>query len=167
MLLCRIDWHHGSEQLQSPTTLLKAKRVARKLFKGSWVPLGENKIESFTMASHMGTLSLGHMIPDNLNNTTIAWRVSLQVMDLVHVWVQVAEDTCCSINPLSTLVSWDSTHLFDWPRHFASGHFNKMLQTTHSSPNFWKEQLKIFMYDGQCEHVMGENLIVCTACLFV
>ena len=71
MLLCRIDRHPGSGQLQSPTTLLKAKRVARKLFKGSWVPLGENKIESFTMASHMGTLSLGHMIPDNLNDTTI------------------------------------------------------------------------------------------------
>ena len=32
-LLCRIDRHTGSEQMQSLTTLLKAKRVAGKQFK--------------------------------------------------------------------------------------------------------------------------------------
>ena len=152
-LLCWIfDRHPGSEQMEL-TTLLEAKRDAGKLFRSSWVPLGENKRER-VHHGHPPTLDCHGCIhvelnwvsySSNLNETTI--KSFLQVMNLtVQVWVQAEEDSVPGYSPTiySSLLGFYSLFrltmslslllLYSWTptRHLRQ----------HSSPKPWKEHLK-------------------------
>ena len=120
-LLCWIfDRHPGSEQMEL-TTLLEAKRDAGKLFRSSWVPLGENKRERVHHGHPPTRLSWLYIhvelnrvsYSNNLNEATI-WRVSCKSWTSQSKFGSKLRRTVFqAIHPLSTLVSWSSTPFFD------------------------------------------------------